>query len=196
MPVFSCFYPQGYRKWCKLFYTNSMFHWYMPLQNSLATLCTCLSAWGWHCPFLLPAERCELSAAVVGGVCGLLWEAHWCAVSGASEVSTLLTHTTHRGALIELSIWIEMLLWRVKFQNSLCYLPSLLFPHLLLCLRLEDCSSDVPLLPREVLMFLSTKLWDSTTHLSVIGEHNGSDPHPLLLIKFFIIVCRWGLHWY
>uniref|UniRef100_A0A8D3CGL3 Neurobeachin-like protein 2 n=1 Tax=Scophthalmus maximus TaxID=52904 RepID=A0A8D3CGL3_SCOMX len=42
--------------------------------------------------------------------------------------------------------------------------------------RLEECSSEVPLLPREVLVFLSTQL--------------GSIPHPLLLIKFFIIICR------
>ncbi|TNN02517.1 hypothetical protein fugu_010004 [Takifugu bimaculatus] len=55
--------------------------------------------------------------------------------------------------------------------------------------KLEDCSADVPLLPREVLVLLSTKLWDSAVHLSV-GEHSGSTPHPLLLIKFFIIVCR------
>lgn len=56
--------------------------------------------------------------------------------------------------------------------------------------RLEECSSEVPLLPREVLVFLSTKLWDSTAHLSGVAEQNSSTPHPLLLIKFFIIVCR------
>nr|XP_046254941.1 neurobeachin-like protein 2 isoform X3 [Scatophagus argus] len=56
--------------------------------------------------------------------------------------------------------------------------------------RLEECSSEVPLLPREVLVFLSTQLWDSAAHLSSIPEHNSSTPHPLLLIKFFIIVCR------
>lgn len=74
-------------------------------------------------------------------------------------------------------------------------LPPLAASHRIcshVSLRLEDCSSDVPLLPREVLVFLSTKLWDSAVHLSV-GEHGGSTPHPLLLIKFFIIVCRWGL---
>uniref|UniRef100_A0A671WSY8 Neurobeachin-like protein 2 n=1 Tax=Sparus aurata TaxID=8175 RepID=A0A671WSY8_SPAAU len=32
--------------------------------------------------------------------------------------------------------------------------------------RLEECSSEVPLLPREVLVFLSTQLWDSAVHLS------------------------------
>lgn len=57
-------------------------------------------------------------------------------------------------------------------------------------LRLEECSSEVPLLPREVLVLLSTQLWHSALHLSRATEHNGSTPHPLLLIKFFIIVCR------
>ncbi|KAM3872786.1 LOW QUALITY PROTEIN: neurobeachin-like protein 2 [Diretmus argenteus] len=55
--------------------------------------------------------------------------------------------------------------------------------------RLEECSSEVPLLPREVLVFLSTQLWHSALHLSG-AEHDSSTPHPLLLIKFFIIVCR------
>ncbi|KAK0134568.1 Neurobeachin-like protein 2 [Merluccius polli] len=55
--------------------------------------------------------------------------------------------------------------------------------------RLEECSSEVPLLPREVLVFLSTQLWHSALHLSG-AEQNSSIPHPLLLIKFFIIVCR------
>ncbi|CAL8361606.1 unnamed protein product [Arctogadus glacialis] len=54
--------------------------------------------------------------------------------------------------------------------------------------RLED-SSEVPLLPREVLVFLSTQLWHSALHLSG-AEQDSSIPHPLLLIKFFIIVCR------
>lgn len=35
-----------------------------------------------------PAERRGLSAAVAGGVCCVLREAHWCAVTGASEVSS------------------------------------------------------------------------------------------------------------
>lgn len=35
---------------------------------------------------LLPAERRGLPAAVVGGVRGVLWEAHWCAFTGVSEV--------------------------------------------------------------------------------------------------------------
>ncbi|XP_068179302.1 neurobeachin-like protein 2 isoform X1 [Antennarius striatus] len=56
--------------------------------------------------------------------------------------------------------------------------------------RLEESSSEVPLLPREVLVFLSTQLWDSTAHFSGGEEHNSSTPHPLLLMKFFIIVCR------
>uniref|UniRef100_M4AIB3 Neurobeachin-like protein 2 n=1 Tax=Xiphophorus maculatus TaxID=8083 RepID=M4AIB3_XIPMA len=56
--------------------------------------------------------------------------------------------------------------------------------------RLEESISEVPLLPREVLVFLSTQLWHSALHLSSATEHNGNTPHPLLLIKFFIIVCR------
>lgn len=57
--------------------------------------------------------------------------------------------------------------------------------------RLEECSSEVPLLPREVLVFLGTKLWESTAQLSGATEQSGSStPRPLLLVKFFIIVCR------
>ncbi|XP_028325774.1 neurobeachin-like protein 2 isoform X2 [Gouania willdenowi] len=57
--------------------------------------------------------------------------------------------------------------------------------------RLDECSSEVPLLPREVLVFLSTQLWNSALHLSGSTEHSSSStPHPLQLIKFFIIVCR------
>ncbi|XP_020504158.2 neurobeachin-like protein 2 isoform X1 [Labrus bergylta] len=56
--------------------------------------------------------------------------------------------------------------------------------------RLEECSAEVPLLPREVLVFLSTQLWHSAVHLTAGTEQNSSTPHPLLLIKFFIIVCR------
>ncbi|XP_076009798.1 neurobeachin-like protein 2 isoform X2 [Genypterus blacodes] len=54
--------------------------------------------------------------------------------------------------------------------------------------RLEESSSEVPLLPKDVLLLLSTQLWHSTLHLS--GAEKNSSPHPLLLIKFFIIVCR------
>ncbi|XP_078109197.1 neurobeachin-like protein 2 isoform X2 [Sander vitreus] len=56
--------------------------------------------------------------------------------------------------------------------------------------RLEECSSEVPLLPREVLVLLGTQLCQSAVHLSDATEPNGTIPHPLLLIKFFIIVCR------
>ncbi|KAI1886215.1 hypothetical protein AGOR_G00211700 [Albula goreensis] len=55
--------------------------------------------------------------------------------------------------------------------------------------RPEDSCSEVPLLPREVLVLLSTQLWHSALHLSG-QEQNSSIPHPLLLIKFFIIICR------
>uniref|UniRef100_A0A8C2G0H6 Neurobeachin-like 2 n=1 Tax=Cyprinus carpio TaxID=7962 RepID=A0A8C2G0H6_CYPCA len=55
--------------------------------------------------------------------------------------------------------------------------------------RLEEWSVDVPLLPKEVLVFLSTQLWHSTLHMS--GQDQSSTaPHPLLLIKFFIIICE------
>lgn len=60
--------------------------------------------------------------------------------------------------------------------------------------RLEECSSEVPLLPREVLVLLGTKLWESTAQLSVATEQSGGGggaPRPLLLVKFFIIICRW-----
>ncbi|KAG7242087.1 hypothetical protein INR49_024133 [Caranx melampygus] len=57
--------------------------------------------------------------------------------------------------------------------------------------RLEESSSEVPLLPREVLVFLGTQPWHSAPHLSgTEDEQNSSTPHPLLLIKFYIIVCR------
>ncbi|XP_062322796.1 neurobeachin-like protein 2 isoform X4 [Osmerus eperlanus] len=55
--------------------------------------------------------------------------------------------------------------------------------------RVEEGCSEVPLLPREVLVLLSTQLWHSALHLSG-SEQGNSTPHPLLLIKFFIIVCR------
>ncbi|XP_068425985.1 neurobeachin-like protein 2 isoform X1 [Clinocottus analis] len=56
--------------------------------------------------------------------------------------------------------------------------------------RPEECSSEVPLLPREVLVFLGSQLWQSAEHLSDAAEPNSTIPHPLLLIKFFIIICR------
>ncbi|XP_072536841.1 neurobeachin-like protein 2 [Salminus brasiliensis] len=55
--------------------------------------------------------------------------------------------------------------------------------------RLEEHSAEVPLLPRDVLVFLSTQLWHSVLHLSGQNQSNTA-PHPLLLIKFFIIICR------
>ncbi|XP_037393024.1 neurobeachin-like protein 2 isoform X1 [Pygocentrus nattereri] len=55
--------------------------------------------------------------------------------------------------------------------------------------RLEDHNTEVPLLPRETLVFLSTQLWHSVLHLSGQNQNNTA-PHPLLLIKFFIIICR------
>uniref|UniRef100_W5LAM4 Neurobeachin like 2 n=1 Tax=Astyanax mexicanus TaxID=7994 RepID=W5LAM4_ASTMX len=55
--------------------------------------------------------------------------------------------------------------------------------------RLEEYNAEVPLLPRDVLVFLSTQLWHSVLHLSGQNQNNTA-PHPLLLIKFFIIICR------
>ncbi|XP_076122113.1 neurobeachin-like protein 2 isoform X1 [Alosa pseudoharengus] len=55
--------------------------------------------------------------------------------------------------------------------------------------RLEESGLEVPQLPREVLVLLSTQLLQSALHLSG-QEPNGSVPHPLQLIKFFIIISR------
>ncbi|XP_018596219.2 neurobeachin-like protein 2 isoform X1 [Scleropages formosus] len=55
--------------------------------------------------------------------------------------------------------------------------------------RPEESCSEVPLLPRDMLVFLSTQLWHSALHLSG-QEQNSTAPHPLLLIKFFIIISR------
>lgn len=104
---------------------------------------------------------------------------------------------------VEIWFWhVYVLCKRSLDYNALClfaaaFPPLRCPPHLstrppLPSRRLEECSSEVPLLPREVLVFLSTQLWDSAVHLSGVGEHNINTPHPLLLIKFFIIVCRWG----
>ncbi|KAF7669441.1 hypothetical protein LDENG_00186230 [Lucifuga dentata] len=76
--------------------------------------------------------------------------------------------------------------WLEAFVQSF---EKLIDVHSLEPRRLEESSSEVPLLPREVLVFLSTQLWHSALHLSG-AEQNSSTPHPLLLIKFFIIVCR------
>ncbi|XP_061572701.1 neurobeachin-like protein 2 isoform X3 [Cololabis saira] len=77
--------------------------------------------------------------------------------------------------------------WLEAFVTSF---ERLIDVHSLEPRRLEEGGSEVPLLPREVLVFLSTQLWHSALHLSSAAEHNGNTPHPLLLIKFFIIVCR------
>uniref|UniRef100_A0A4W4FS75 Neurobeachin-like protein 2 n=1 Tax=Electrophorus electricus TaxID=8005 RepID=A0A4W4FS75_ELEEL len=54
---------------------------------------------------------------------------------------------------------------------------------------LEEWNAEVQCLPREVLVFLGTQLWHSVLHLSGQDQSNPT-PHPLLLIKFFIIICR------
>ncbi|MBN3300810.1 NBEL2 protein, partial [Amia calva] len=55
--------------------------------------------------------------------------------------------------------------------------------------RPEESSSEIPLLPREVLVLLSTQLWHSALQLSG-QEKQSAAAHPLLLIKFLIIICR------
>ncbi|XP_060777738.1 neurobeachin-like protein 2 isoform X2 [Neoarius graeffei] len=55
--------------------------------------------------------------------------------------------------------------------------------------RLEEWNAEVPVVPRDFLVFLGTQLCHSVLHLSG-QEQNNSVPHPLLLIKFFIIICR------
>ncbi|KAM9487748.1 neurobeachin-like protein 2 [Clarias gariepinus] len=54
--------------------------------------------------------------------------------------------------------------------------------------RLEEWNAEVPVVPRDFLVFLGTQLWHSVLHLSGQAQSN-STPHPLLLIKFFIITC-------
>lgn len=97
----------------------------------------------------------------------------------------------------EMPFWhVYVMCKRSPYYNALCLFatasPPLSSHPPLPSPRLEECSSEVPLLPREVLVFLSTQLLHSTVHLSGAAEHNSGPPHPLLLIKFFIIVCRWG----
>lgn len=85
---------------------ESMQHWYVPTEN-VCVRCSYTSRrerrlYCLTCSFLPPAERCELSAAVVGGVRHVLWEAHRCAVTGASAVSSntclFHMHTTRPAA--------------------------------------------------------------------------------------------------
>uniref|UniRef100_A0AAZ3R101 Neurobeachin-like protein 2 n=1 Tax=Oncorhynchus tshawytscha TaxID=74940 RepID=A0AAZ3R101_ONCTS len=51
--------------------------------------------------------------------------------------------------------------------------------------RLENYITEVPLIPRDILVFFSDQL--SHSHPAPLWGHH---PAPLLLIKFFIIVCR------
>lgn len=81
---------------------ESIQRWYVPIGNIYVHWSYASRRERWlyclTCSFLPPAERCELSAAVVGGVRDVLWEAHRCAVTGASTVSRnaclFHTHTT------------------------------------------------------------------------------------------------------
>ncbi|XP_077383055.1 neurobeachin-like protein 2 isoform X1 [Festucalex cinctus] len=77
--------------------------------------------------------------------------------------------------------------WLEAFVGSF---ERLIDVHSLEPRRLEECTGEVPLLPREVLVFLSTQLLQSAAHLSDSHDQSISIPHPVLLIKFFIIVCR------
>ncbi|XP_069051092.1 neurobeachin-like protein 2 [Lepisosteus oculatus] len=56
--------------------------------------------------------------------------------------------------------------------------------------RPEESSSEIPLLPRDVLVLLSNQLWHSAIQLSGQEQQSGAAAHPLLLIKFLIIICR------
>ncbi|KAM9783238.1 neurobeachin-like protein 2 [Neosynchiropus ocellatus] len=56
--------------------------------------------------------------------------------------------------------------------------------------RAEECHPEVPLVPKEVLVLLSDQLWQSAPHLSGSQTDASGTPRPLLLIKFFIVVCR------
>ena len=94
---------------------------------------------------------------------------------------------------LEIAFWhVYVMCKRSLLATASPPFSSPLFTHPSLAPRLEECSSEVPLLPREVLVSLSTQLWHSVLHLSSATEQNSSAPHPLLLIKFFVIVCRWG----
>lgn len=77
---------------------------------------------------------------------------------------------------------IMSIIWRLSWYRDSCpYVCSL-----------EEWNAEVPVVPRDFLVFLGTQLWHSVLHLSG-QEQNNSTPHPLLLIKFFIIICRQGI---
>ncbi|XP_040021146.2 neurobeachin-like protein 2 isoform X1 [Gasterosteus aculeatus] len=77
--------------------------------------------------------------------------------------------------------------WLEAFVASF---ETLIDVHSLQPRRLEECSSEVPLLPTEVMVFLGGLLRQSAEHLSEAADPASIPPHPLLLIKFFIIICR------
>lgn len=130
-------------------------------------------------------ERCGLFAAVAGSICGVLWKAHRCELAWASAVrssnfvpSCIIVPSTSLQNRMNFGLFGQIAFWCVYFTLKHCLS------------RLEECTSEVPLLPSEVLVFLSTQLWQSAPHLSDSHDHSSNTPHPLLLIKFFIIVCR------
>lgn len=165
---------------------SSVWLWHSTNPRIQDGLATCLWAWGWRLSFPPPCRK-------MWAICSSGWRRSWPPLRGSlmcslwslgSEYTPKSFACLNRDANMTHDITaISKPLPPPAASHPICSHVSL---------RLEDCSSDVPLLPREVLVFLSSKLWDSAVHLSV-GEHSGSTPHPLLLIKFFIIVCRWGL---
>ncbi|XP_030227032.1 neurobeachin-like protein 2 isoform X1 [Gadus morhua] len=108
------------------------------------------------------------------------WSEAECQAVENSTAARLITAWLERKDVGSLQQWLEAFV--ASFER-------LIDVHSLEPRRLEEDSSEVPLLPREVLVFLSTQLWHSALHLSG-AEQDSSIPHPLLLIKFFLIVCR------
>lgn len=79
------------------------------------------------CFFFPSTEGCGLSAAVAGGICGILWEAHWCAVAGASEVSGYLFYTNYKATNFHRFIFRTVDIGCDMFMlHGLCCNPSLL----------------------------------------------------------------------
>lgn len=57
--------------------------------------------------------------------------------------------------------------------------------------RPEDPGSEIPALPREVLQVLSQRLGHSVALGTRDGDRGTGLGQALLLLKFFIIICRW-----
>lgn len=57
--------------------------------------------------------------------------------------------------------------------------------------RAEESVSELPVLPREVLQVLSQRLGQCVTQVPREEGAGTSLGQALLLLKFFIIICRW-----